>query len=63
MSEEDFQLWTAPSPKIECTCGTTITMQKDDHPMFHSDWCEVKKKWTKDEEIRIQIEDWQKGKR
>jgi hypothetical protein len=28
----------------KCTCGTAITMGKDDHLDFHSLWCDLIKK-------------------
>lgn len=51
--------WYGDQPKLEegykplnadkkCECGTSITMgAKDDHPMFHSDWCPLYKKELK----------------
>lgn len=34
--------------KPKCDCGTTITLGKDDHAMYHSDWCEIKKQYEKE---------------
>lgn len=29
--------------KIKCECGVAITLGKDDNPMLHSEWCDVRK--------------------
>lgn len=42
--------WEKKPPK--CECGTTIAMGKDDHPSFHSDYCEVRKEWELEEKLR-----------
>jgi hypothetical protein len=34
-----------PKQKTPCHCGTTITMGKEDHPHYHSDYCPVYKEW------------------
>jgi len=31
---------------LKCVCGTTITMGKEDDPMFHSDYCPVYKEYV-----------------
>lgn len=38
--EKTWRYWEEP----QCTCGVTITMGKDDHWHFHSDYCDVYKK-------------------
>lgn len=35
------------TPFHKCECGTTITMQKDDAPEYHSNWCAIYKLWAK----------------
>lgn len=35
-------------PEPKCVCGSSITMGKDDHPTFHDDVCEVRKKYERD---------------
>lgn len=38
---KEWELWAGIG--TQCTCGTTITMGKDDQPIFHSDYCQVRK--------------------
>ena len=41
-----------PDPPPKCTCGVTITMGKDDHWHFHSDYCPVYEKGKKDADVQ-----------
>ena len=42
-----FQLPEGTIKASNCTCGTTITLGKDDQPMFHSDYCEVRREYER----------------
>jgi hypothetical protein len=35
----------APIREHKCECGVTITMGKDDHPEYHSDYCPIYERW------------------
>lgn len=49
----DATRWTAwtpyevVKPKPKCECGVTIALGKEDDPIYHSDWCPIKKEYDK----------------
>jgi hypothetical protein len=52
MSDSWYEDWLLAKEKPKCTCGATITMGKDDHWQFHSDYCEIYKEGKKDADVQ-----------
>lgn len=39
--------WDTEAVKPKCECGSSVTLGKEDHPQFHSDYCPIYIEWKK----------------
>jgi len=58
-SDNWHNLWDSlrKPAEIPCTCGTRITLGKDDNPVFHSSWCKVKEDFNTNAKFDAKLND------
>jgi hypothetical protein len=56
MSQEEYNggwyMPWMPDTHPKCECGVSVTLGKEDQPMFHSPYCPVKARWQEDEDFK-----------